>query len=68
DAAAAKSRLAGLADMIKASKEGRPAAKTGAAAAPRNGSSPPPAVRLGLGYSAYLAQGGSITPDSDMPF
>ena len=59
DAAAAKSRLAGLADMIKASKEGRPAAKSGAgaAAAPRNGSSPPPAV-----------QGGSITPDSDMPF
>lgn len=59
DAAAAKSRLAGLADMIKASKEGRPAAKSGAGAAvaPRNGSSPPPAV-----------QGGSITPDSDMPF
>lgn len=59
DAAAAKSRLAGLADMIKASKEGRPVAKSGAGAgaAPRNGSSPPPAV-----------QGGSITPDSDMPF
>ena len=59
DAAAAKSRLAGLADMIKASKEGRPTAKsgTGVAAAPRNGNSPPPAV-----------QGGSITPDSDMPF
>lgn len=58
DAAAAKSRLAGLADMIKASKEGRPAAKSGAgAAAPRNGSSPPPAV-----------QGGGIAPDSEMPF
>lgn len=60
DTAAAKTRLAGLADMIKASKEGRPASAgkgNGATTAPRNGTSPPPAV-----------QQGSIAPDSEMPF
>jgi hypothetical protein len=55
--AAAVSRLSGLADMIKASKEGRPATANKGASAPRNPTSPPPAV-----------QGGSIPPDSDMPF
>lgn len=59
DTTATKAKLGGIFSKLAASKDGPPKRENngGAAPAPRNGSSPPPAV-----------QGGSITPDSDMPF